>query len=188
MNYISIDLETTGLNPGTCQILQFAAVSDSFSRPLDKAPILNLLLNADTYSGEPYALSMHSEIFKLLAKQKLGFTTLRGRGAQIIKSTNLIETFIYWLTNCGWPSQKIVCAGKNFATFDLQFLQRYGWDRANMSHRVIDVGSLYLCQTDIEPPSTEECLGRAGLPETVTHDAVDDALQVCQLIRRKFNA
>lgn len=187
MNYISIDLETTGLNPQTCQILQFGAVFDSFSRPLEKAPILNLLLAADTYYGEPYALSMHSDIFKILAQKKLGSAILRGREVQVIKSTNLVEVFVYWLTNCGWPIPKIVCTGKNFATFDLRFLQQYDWDRVNMSHRIIDVGTMYLCQTDTEPPSTKECLGRAGLPETITHDAVDDALQVCQLIRRHFN-
>lgn len=188
MNYISIDLETTGLNPNTCQILQFAAVFDSFSRPLEKAPILNLLLAADNYSGEPYALAMHSDIFKILAQQKLGTTTLHGREVGVIKSTDLVDKFICWISKLGWPyGHRIVCTGKNFATFDLRFLQQYGWNKVGMHHRVIDVGSFYLCQTDIEPPSTKECLGRAGLPETITHDAVEDALQVCQLIRRHFN-
>lgn len=41
MRYCSIDIETTGLNPDTCDILQFAAVLDDLNDP---KPLVDLLV------------------------------------------------------------------------------------------------------------------------------------------------
>jgi hypothetical protein len=78
----------------------------------------------------------------------------------------------------------ITLTGKNAASFDLRFLRRLdGWRRLPFSHRLIDPGSLYLRPTDNGVPNTEECLKRAGIDKEVSHDALDDAYDVCKLIR-----
>jgi DNA polymerase III epsilon subunit-like protein len=83
----------------------------------------------------------------------------------------------------------LVLAGKNVANFDLKFLTKLpDWDTILMCHRVLDPGNLYLRPDDIEPPSTVECMRRAGFenPEA-SHDALDDAYAVCKLIRNWEN-
>ena len=70
MKYVSIDIETTGLNPDKCQIIEFAAVVDDLQdqQPIEKLPKFQTYIRHESYTGEPYALAMHSNIFKKLAK------------------------------------------------------------------------------------------------------------------------
>jgi DNA polymerase III alpha subunit (gram-positive type) len=53
MLYCSLDIETTGLNPKTCDIIQFAAVLDDLSnpQPLEKLPRFNTFFTKSTYQG-----------------------------------------------------------------------------------------------------------------------------------------
>jgi len=37
------------------------------------------------------------------------------------------------------------------------------------------------------PPSTKVCMERTGIAGEVAHNAIDDALVVCKLIRHHFN-
>lgn len=86
----------------------------------------------------------------------------------------------------------MVFAGKNFGSFDWQFL-RYAinpgladYMYANQvyaKHRFLDPGMLYLDPTtDNEPPDLNLCLARAGIAKTVTHCALDDATDVVNVI------
>ena len=74
MKFASIDIETTGLSPENSDILQFAVVLDDLknSRPLEELPRFQAIFMQDNYKGNPFALSMHSEIFKKIdmAKKK----------------------------------------------------------------------------------------------------------------------
>ena len=76
MKYVSIDLETTGLNPETCQIIEFGAVIDDTAnpKPLNELPTFHLYIDHmehNTIRGEPFALSMHSEIFRRIAERDI---------------------------------------------------------------------------------------------------------------------
>jgi hypothetical protein len=94
-----------------------------------------------------------------------------------------LDRLRHWLGSFGYTG-RIVAAGKNFASFDLQFLKRLWPGECGMFHyRSLDPMMLFVRPDDEEPPNTEECLKRAGLPSTVTHDAVDDARNVVALIR-----
>ena len=68
--YVSIDIETSGIDPKTCEIIEFAAVLDDLScahpPSVDRLPSFHCYLAKDSYTGEPYALSMHSTIFLVL--------------------------------------------------------------------------------------------------------------------------
>jgi hypothetical protein len=67
VRYLSIDIETTGLDERNCQTLQFAAVYDDTSKILAEAPTINLLIKHELYSGEPFALALNRDIFETLA-------------------------------------------------------------------------------------------------------------------------
>jgi len=69
MKYVSIDIETTGLDSETCQILQIGAVIEDTAnpKPLDELPKFMCILEHETYSGQPTALSMNSWILKILS-------------------------------------------------------------------------------------------------------------------------
>lgn len=186
MRYVSIDIETTGLNPSNCDIIEFAAVVDDLSvqNPIEKLPTFQTYVLRDSYRGDPYALAMHSEIFKKIAKWKEG-------KINVCEPKNLLNTFITFLTTLGGYETtpvKINVAGKNFANFDNKFLSLLpDYYKVKINHRIIDPAILYFEPfTDKELPNTETCLKRAGLEATVTHTALEDALLVVKLLRHKF--
>jgi oligoribonuclease len=182
MRYLSLDLETTGLGDN-CQILQLAAVLDDTEKSLDLSPTFNALVWDSWYSGEPYALALNHFIFETIAHHKPGEEVLhRGFPAIIVDVDELAPALWDWLKI--YDLGKIILAGKNVAGFDLRFLKRLmGWDEIPIHHRVLDPGNLFLRPDDREPPSTDECLRRAGIITTVQHDALSDAYDVCKLIR-----
>lgn len=69
MKYVSIDIETTGLNPEKCQVLQIGAVIEDTSNPLpfEELPKFNCIVEHDDYLGQPTALKMNSWIFEILS-------------------------------------------------------------------------------------------------------------------------
>ena len=69
MKYVSIDIETSGLDINTCQILEIGAiVEDCANRlPFDQLPKLKLTIDRQSVSGQPYAINMNARIFRLLA-------------------------------------------------------------------------------------------------------------------------
>ena len=81
---------------------------------------------------------------------------------------------------------KLVVAGKNVAGFDLPFLKQFPF-MPKFHHRVIDPGMMYFDpRNDNVPPDLKECKKRAKLPEHVSHEALDDAWDVIQLVREKY--
>lgn len=183
MKYVSIDIETTGLIPEECDIVEFGAVLDDLSttEPLDKLPIFHCYFVKDYYHGSPYALSMHPKIFRRIAEKEAGYTYYNAEkfGYQFKK----------FLVQHGYKEEDgrvyINAAGKNFAAFDLQFLNKKTdlSKHVKIRHRILDPGSMYLRGDDESIPGTEECLRRAGFEPNVEHVAVADAIDVVKLIR-----
>ncbi len=184
MKYISIDIETTGLNSKTCDVLEFGAlIEDTLNLlPREELPTFHAYILQDNYRGEPYALAMNAHIFqKILALQKECSLLL-------MRPDDMVQNFKdFLLRNLG--DKRGVVAGKNVAGFDLPFLKDcipYWTEEIKFHHRVIDPGMLYFNPlTDALPPDLKECKKRAGLPELVTHEALDDAWDVIQLVRAK---
>lgn len=207
MKYVSIDLETTGLNPETCQIVEFAAVLDDLEnpKPIEQLPKFQAYIVTDAvavyhqlgevYTGEPYALSMHSAIFRRIAKRESGF--------QYLERDVLMKEFRKFLVANNWMPKpeisgrtdlehgkiNITAAGKNFGVFDLPFLKKHVWDWDNIQfeHRVIDPAMFFLTPQDQKVPDSATCLKRAGLDDVVAHTALEDALMVVRLVRKGLN-
>ncbi len=183
MKYVSIDIETTGLDWETCDVIEIGAVIDDFETPIEKLATFRCYIDHGIFRGQPYALSMHAEIFRAIAT---GDTNV-----DIIDQLHVADHFAIWLSKNGIiPCSKFVVAGKNFAAFDKNFLDCLpNWElEICMKHRFIDPGNMYYVPgVDDEPPNMEECLRCAGLPTDVSHKALDDAFDVVKLIRWKMN-
>ena len=194
MKYVSIDLETTGLNPLTCQILEFGAVVDDLDnlKPLEELPkfhayvlpssaevsMANLARQEVVYMGEPFALQMNAGILAKIANRK------NNREDLFLCEDELASEFNRFLKKNGL-TEKVLAAGKNYGTFDKRFLDAIPeWSNIKFHHRVLDPMMLFMRKSDQEPPRLSTCLERAGLNPVITHNALEDALQVVQLIRK----
>lgn len=176
MIYCSVDLEATGLDPEACDIIEFAAVLDN-GGDLGELPLFHtyVLPRHGAFIGEPYALSMRAEAFRRIATQQAPYLYTAPQ--------DLATVFAAWLAkhNLTVP---VNVAGKNFGSFDLQFLiaQDSAWKKV-FRHRVLDPAILFLEKGDTALPNMSECLKRAGLSGDVAHTATQDALDVITLIR-----
>lgn len=188
--YVSIDLETTGLNWETCQILSFGAVIEDRSKetPIEDLPKFHKIINRDFIKGEPYALSLNKDIIE---------TIKLGKSKDLIYEQDLADYFLSFLlqngyegiqnTSWGSVSVKINVAGKNFNGFDKRFLEKVP-DFLNIiriGHRVLDPAPLYLEKDDVDLPNLQTCLDRAGIKTEVTHNALQDCIDVIKVLRHK---
>jgi len=187
MKYISIDIETTGLDPLKHNIIEFGAVLDDLKnpKPLDQLPKFHAYILRNEYCGEPYALSMHPTIFRRIATQEEGFN--------YIYASKLGQVFQKYLVNQGYEKKRdkitINAAGKNFASLDWLFLKNQTDFATHIQprSRIVDPAILYYQIGDDEKlPDLKTCLERAGIKKEVAHTAIEDAFDVIKLIRFKF--
>ena len=194
MKLLSIDIETTGLCPRSCSVLEVGAVifdpqpvkSDANSVRIEhtRPATFECLIKHSQIIGEPYAIQMNNEIIQELAGVK---ETHR----QILTASQFTHHFGQWIVQNIGTDQKIHPCGKNYGSFDQQFLQKMpGWDalvKPHLDFRSLDVGSLYFSPDDGKILGLPKCLEKIGCPGLVTHRALDDALAVMTAITRFFN-
>ena len=191
MRFVSIDIETTGLNPETCEVLEIGAVINDPMTSLDNLPTFLFRIRREIYKGEPYALSMHSDLFKALASESRSTTRNSGPQDWYGLECEFPQKFADWFRSWGIDPRKFVVAGKNFANFDAPFLKKIkGAEPVKWHHRILDPGSMYVRGDDEFMPDTNECCKRAGLDPTDIpgdeHTAIHDALVVIALIRNHW--
>lgn len=182
---ISIDIETTGTDPDTCQIIEFAAVIETIGSktPVEELPTFHTYVVDDIYSGEATAISMHGEIFKRIATREQGFS-YRNTLSTTITFSGFLQDQGVRLNQDGLIHIKV--AGKNFMGFDMRFLRRIeGWNRMiKVSHRAFDPAILFFDPSrDDRLPDTATCLLRAGIPQGPVHTATEDARNVIKMLR-----
>jgi oligoribonuclease (3'-5' exoribonuclease) len=194
MKYLSIDLETTGLDPSYCQVLEIGAIVDDTNWPdvlnntpkhrsFGGRPFFHTYVVHERIVGTAYALMMNAGIIEKIAKQKdhKSFTFLTPKEAMAALLNFIAEHF---------PQKdykKVTVAGKNFASFDRNFLSQMPHADLVLNrfhHRVFDPAGMYFEPGDTELPNLEKCLKRAGIGGEVTHNACEDAYKVVQVIRR----
>jgi len=210
MQIVSIDIETTGTDAAVDQVIEFGAIIYDFNEKkerLEDCKTFRRILKHQRYSGNAFAINLNQRIFQILAgiekqrgeKEKLDYMDANS----IIDFWNLATEFHFWLyKNCIWdgtgsaeelyvkgPNKEkisINAAGKNFGTFDKNFLDRLpGWDKFfRVRQRILDPAILWAdLKKDKELPNMEECKRRAGFANTeVSHCALDDAWDVIKLI------
>ena len=185
--YLSIDCETSGLDPETCQILSFAAVLEDTENdlPVEDLPHIHIIINRDFIQGEPYALDMNKDLIKIIKE---------GIDERLVYECNFGLLFRTFLIENNIDPKKIKVAGKNFSSFDKLFInkllentwQKLGED-LNFHHRVLDVGSVFVdFKNDEWLPTLDDCKQRAKVKGVVTHDALEDARDVIRVLRTKY--
>ncbi len=171
MDYISIDIETTGLNHLICQTIEVAAVCVKDNRIVE--PFFEMVLSHPEYTFDSVVpMLMHQRIFELI------------KAGKCEPSYGFHSAFGAWLRTVNWEG-KLTLAGKNVAMFDIPFLLDLDSTLA-IRHRVLDPGSMYVRSDDKEVPNTEECCKRALIAYDPNHTALGDALQVVELVRRGY--
>jgi oligoribonuclease (3'-5' exoribonuclease) len=194
MKYISIDTETTGINPVLDQVLEIGAIVEDTNNPLsfEDSPKFNIILLHDRYQGTPFAINMNKRIWEILAyvppKGTTEFTKYCTEH-RIVPASEAAHHFNKWLSELGIKGKQVV-AGKNVAGFDIPFLNNLpNWkENIKFHHRVIDPGSVMIdWKKDELPPNAEECKKRAGLFNTeISHNALEYAWDMIQILRSKY--
>ena len=76
MEYISIDIETTGLDRENDQVLEIGAIIENTfdPKPFDELPKFHAIILHPRYEGSSYAINMNKRIFQILAQRPYGCT------------------------------------------------------------------------------------------------------------------
>ena len=184
MKYVSLDIETSSLTPDPENVISLAMVIDDLVTPIDQLPRLHILFKQELQDTDDYAMAMNSKLLYARASnaamEKFPELCLTHVVRDWSHASDLIHQFLHGIVGL----DRLPLAGKNVMGFDYQFLPQEvkRW----FAHRSLDPGSMYALPTDKRPPDTSECCRRAGIDDTVTHNALDDALQVIALIRKHW--
>lgn len=203
MLYVSIDIETSGLNPNKDQILSFGAIIEDTSKMLsfEDCPKFYATVIHRRIKGSPEALSMNMDLVQDISDYLENESNdalnndVSNWNPIFVETFTLTACFTSFLdangikANSRYGRFKINVAGKNFATFDMLFLNNVpGWlGFIDVHKRILDPAILYFdLIRDSELPSLDICKMRANIDGDVSHNALLDAWDVIQLIRHKF--
>ena len=226
MKYISIDIETTGLDSEFNQILSIGAViEDTLNQlPFEDLPKFHAVIKRESVYGSIFALNLNKDLIQAMkdyseAKtDELKQEIEESFGAKFYHEDEVVEALYQFCYRNGlvdldpnflYKQMKVVdgiaypilgsnmvktylnCAGKNFAGFDKKFLEKLPrWKQVfSIRSRVLDPGILFVDWINDESiPSLDECKKRAGIDGVVTHNAVEDAMDVVMLLRKCYEA
>jgi len=226
MIYISIDTETTGLNPETCQLLSFGAIVEDTEKKLsfEEIPKFHCAIlrgERDILQGELYALNMNRDLIEKITM----YATARDQdekndlvhmtGMKFLREEEVTKAFFHFLIDAGaitpefdymktievvngktYPALTtkmkpfhLNVAGKNFHSGDQTYIERLPrWKQIfRIRHRHIDPSVLFVdWKNDESMPNLKVCKERAKVDGIVTHDALEDAWDVVQLLRTQY--
>lgn len=221
MKYVSIDIETSGLDPEKNCILSIGAIIEDTEKklPYEECPKFNAVILQREIVGSPRALTMNKGLIAMIGEYLEGNDETRFNMDTILdysfyEKEDVIKEFYYWLERNGFPQSNnsggyvtlengymkplinnatkpitINVAGKNFGTFDKLFLQQLPWWQKliRTRQRVLDPAILFVNWKDDDSlPSLTTCKQRAGIDGIVTHDALEDAWDVIEILRATY--
>lgn len=109
MIYLSIDIETTGLESERHQILSFGAILEDTSKmlPFEDIPKFQAIIIREEITGSPFAINMNRDLIEAISKYKNASPELRLKLSEeydsiFLKEENLAENFYYWLWDNGF--------------------------------------------------------------------------------------
>lgn len=182
MRYAAMDIETSGLDPERCQVLELACVVETDWRtPVDHLPTFRALVNPGEIRGEAFALWMNAGLL-----QEIGGAPKCDLDWCVIDLSGFLDDHFPDRRTKGGA---ITIAGKNFGAFDYRFLSRSSvWHLTRHKHRFIDVGNLWWLPRDGDTclPDLAECRRRAELPHREAHHAVQDCRSVIECVRARY--
>lgn len=184
MKYLSLDLETTCLDPKSPEnILMISMVVEDPKNPLPlkELPHFTAFVRYPLVAGEAYALAMNAWILDIISGRKTNET-----GYKVYDQGSWIRDAEAFLSE-HFPAGngKIPVAGKNVGMFDFNFLPASIQKR--ISYKIIDPAMMFTdLLNDEKVAGLEVCKKRAGLDPVVSHDAREDALDVISVLRTTY--
>ena len=173
MRLAALDLETTGLNPQTDQILQIAVVAfdpDDPTVPVNELPYFYTDVRHARYEGDAYALQMNAWLLKRIA----------ARGEEVPTVLDALFKLKSWMQTIEWGSKSSPHpVGFNVAAFDVAFIKANGFGDL-FHYRPVELGSLLSTHGF---PTTSNRAVRDILRRDVKHDALQDARDAVELHR-----
>lgn len=210
MKYISIDIETSGLDPVNNQVLSIGAIVEDtqLKLPWDEIPKFNAIVLQRQITGSPRALDMNKGIIQLMGEYLDGDTEIRAKhdkysGSIFCDPEDVVKEFYKFLMiyhegkkepydcpiNSNTKHILINVAGKNFGTFDQVFLQKLPWWQKliRVRQRIFDPAILCMdWDNDEELPSLTKCKERLHVDGITSHEALKDAWDVVQVLRKFY--
>lgn len=216
MIYVSIDIETSGLDPEKNSVLSIGAIIEDTEKklPFEECPKFNAIILQKEIVGSPRAITMNKDIISIIGEYLDGDDETK-QNLQTHSEYNFYEKdevikqfFVFLLDNNildnewtnTWKSGgkevnsnsrpvTINVAGKNFGTFDKLFLQQLPWWQKLIRTRQRVLDPAILCvdwKNDNSLPSLTDCKKRTGVDGIVTHNALEDAWDVIQVLRKFY--
>jgi hypothetical protein len=110
MKYVSIDIETTGLDPENCQVLSIGAVIEDTNHklPIEDLPSFHVAILRQRIEGEPYALNMNRDLiqnivyYQTAKDQDEKNDIVHLKKMQFMTDLEAVENFYYWLAENGF--------------------------------------------------------------------------------------
>jgi hypothetical protein len=223
MKYVSIDIETTGIDNENTQTLSIGlVVEDTVDvKPLIDLPQLEIAIIRERIEGEIFAINMNRQLIADILEYKLARTDEARReieqrtGREYLYEEDVTKRIFQFLWDAGALDGKFDssyhvevvngktypaltskmkpfyfnAAGKNFANFDNKFLERLPrWKQCLKARgRTLDPSVLYIdWKKDDAAPGLGLCKERAGFGGVVTHNAIEDAMDVVMLFRKFY--
>ena len=226
MKYVSIDIETTGLDTEKCEILSIGAVIEDTNNPLplDQLPSFHVAIKRENITGSMFAINMNRDLIEKIVNYQTAQDQdekndlVQMTGMQFLNEDEVAIEFYYFLyanglmdnkkpleniqlTNHGkygkvptinqktLPSGHLNVAGKNFGTFDKIFLEKLPrWKQLiKMRNRILDPAILFVdWKSDEALPGLGLCKERSNIEGEVTHNALEDAIDVVAVLRSKY--
>lgn len=203
MKFVSIDLETTGRNPMLHNVIEFGAVIEDTQHliPVEELPYFKCYVLYDNYTVEKRLMAPdeilpnHHEIYRKISRHQSDWRNL-GNNDLFLAARNVGKQFKEFLLYHGFELMgkmvTITAAGKNFASFDLQFIKQQlpnFYNHVVIKQTTIDP-SIFLVdwKNDKALPNLTECLERVDIGEdTVSHETISDCRQVLKVLRQVTN-
>ncbi len=172
--YLSIDIETTGLDRQRSHVLQLAAVYDN-GKDLEDLPTFDRVIKWPVIShAEEYAMNLNKKLLERAFKKQ-----------GIVSIEQARSEFVLWLDEVQ-PNGRFTPAGKNIQDFDMPILRNpvNMFSCRRFLHRALDPGSMYAEDFDHVPDLGE--INRLTGRSAVSHNALDDAWDIVYAIRKKW--
>jgi oligoribonuclease len=223
MKYVSIDIETTGLDNETTQTLSIGlVVEDTVNiKPLQELPQLEIAIVRERIEGEIFAINMNRQLIADILEYKMARTEEEQKEIELrtkreyLQEDDVAKRIFQFLWENGALDGKFDptgmievvngktypmltskmkpfyfnAAGKNFANFDNKFLERLPrWKQCLKARgRTLDPAVLFIdWANDDAVPGLGLCKERAGIEGIVTHNAIEDAMDIVQLFRTQY--
>jgi len=221
MKYVSIDIETSGLNHDMNHVLSIGAIIEDTNNklPYEELPKFNAIVLQNNIQGSPRAITMNKEIISMMGEYLEGTDEVRNvlnnnSGYKFYEEEDVVKEFYRFLWSNGFgyelgpgdfvntidgvdypaiggktKSITLNVAGNNFGTFDKLFLQELPWWQKliRTRQRVLDPAILMVdWKNDTSLPNLTQCKERAGVSGFVTHNALEDAWDVIEVLRKFY--